>query len=227
MAGKKVPGCHSGLRPSEKELPELYSSMFHHKNTPGYNNKHLWNAKCLTERRFNCCPCYNKCSGCFNFVWTHVSMELEWGSNKFKHPRFGTNLLCCILSGVNNFSVNGISHGPPQVKFYWIIVWWPVAMAQEHQYHDESNIRIMPLPYSTEITLFTFHRSLIPEASNALRSILLYSKLNALIFMLTSPCFILETSNALSDPTVLTNPKWCSYCIHLGSTYLCFNDNIR
>jgi hypothetical protein len=36
MLGKKVPACRSGLRPSEKELPEWHSGTFHHKNTPGY-----------------------------------------------------------------------------------------------------------------------------------------------------------------------------------------------
>jgi hypothetical protein len=37
MAGKKkVPERHSGLRSSEKELPEWRSGTFHHKNTPAY-----------------------------------------------------------------------------------------------------------------------------------------------------------------------------------------------
>jgi hypothetical protein len=38
MAGKKkkVLERRSGLRPSEKELPERCSSAFHHKNTPGF-----------------------------------------------------------------------------------------------------------------------------------------------------------------------------------------------
>jgi hypothetical protein len=36
MAGKKeVPELRSGLRPSEKELPERRSGAFRHKNTPG------------------------------------------------------------------------------------------------------------------------------------------------------------------------------------------------
>jgi hypothetical protein len=40
MAGKKkVPEGRSGLRPSEKELPERRSDAFRHKNTPGNNNK--------------------------------------------------------------------------------------------------------------------------------------------------------------------------------------------
>jgi hypothetical protein len=34
MPGRKVLECHSGLRPSEKELPEWRSGTFHHKNTP-------------------------------------------------------------------------------------------------------------------------------------------------------------------------------------------------
>jgi hypothetical protein len=33
---KKVPECRSSLSPSEKELPEWSSGVFHHKNTPGY-----------------------------------------------------------------------------------------------------------------------------------------------------------------------------------------------
>jgi hypothetical protein len=36
MAGKKkVPERRSGLRPSEKELPERRFGAFRHKNTPG------------------------------------------------------------------------------------------------------------------------------------------------------------------------------------------------
>jgi hypothetical protein len=38
MAGKKnVPELRSGLRPSEKELPERRSGAFRHKNTPEYD----------------------------------------------------------------------------------------------------------------------------------------------------------------------------------------------
>jgi hypothetical protein len=37
---KKVPECHSGLRPSEKELPEWHSGVFRHKNTPDFNIIH-------------------------------------------------------------------------------------------------------------------------------------------------------------------------------------------
>jgi hypothetical protein len=37
MTGKKkVPKRRSGLRPSEKELPERRSGAFRHKNTPDY-----------------------------------------------------------------------------------------------------------------------------------------------------------------------------------------------
>jgi hypothetical protein len=32
--GEKVPECRSGQRPSEKELPERRSGVFHHQNTP-------------------------------------------------------------------------------------------------------------------------------------------------------------------------------------------------
>jgi hypothetical protein len=44
MAGKKeVPERRSGLRPSEKELPEWRSGAFRHKNTPGYTVK--WSSR--------------------------------------------------------------------------------------------------------------------------------------------------------------------------------------
>jgi hypothetical protein len=33
---KKVPECHSSVRSSEKERPELCSGMFCHKNSPKY-----------------------------------------------------------------------------------------------------------------------------------------------------------------------------------------------
>jgi hypothetical protein len=36
-ARNKGSGMPSGLRPSEKELPERHSGMFHHKNMPVYN----------------------------------------------------------------------------------------------------------------------------------------------------------------------------------------------
>jgi hypothetical protein len=36
---KKVPECHSGLRP-EKELPEWHSGVFRQKNTPDFNIIH-------------------------------------------------------------------------------------------------------------------------------------------------------------------------------------------
>jgi hypothetical protein len=40
MAGKKkVTERRSGLRPSEKELPERRSGAFRHKNTPGYSHE--------------------------------------------------------------------------------------------------------------------------------------------------------------------------------------------
>jgi hypothetical protein len=35
--GKKVLEHHSGLHPSEKELMDRYSGVFHHKNTPQRN----------------------------------------------------------------------------------------------------------------------------------------------------------------------------------------------
>jgi hypothetical protein len=34
MPGKKVLERRSGMHPSEKELPEQCTGMFHHKNTP-------------------------------------------------------------------------------------------------------------------------------------------------------------------------------------------------
>jgi hypothetical protein len=37
MPGKNVLEDHSGLQPSEKELPEQRSGAFHHKNTPHHN----------------------------------------------------------------------------------------------------------------------------------------------------------------------------------------------
>jgi hypothetical protein len=36
MPRKKVPERHSDLCPSEKELPERHSGVFHHRNTPVY-----------------------------------------------------------------------------------------------------------------------------------------------------------------------------------------------
>jgi hypothetical protein len=36
--GKKAPERRSGLRPSEKELPEWLSGAFRHHNTPGFKN---------------------------------------------------------------------------------------------------------------------------------------------------------------------------------------------
>jgi hypothetical protein len=38
---KKVPECHSGLRPSEKELPQRRSGIFCHKNIPGHIYTHF------------------------------------------------------------------------------------------------------------------------------------------------------------------------------------------
>jgi hypothetical protein len=38
MPGKKVPERYSGLCPSDKELQEQRSSVFRHKNTPGFIN---------------------------------------------------------------------------------------------------------------------------------------------------------------------------------------------
>jgi hypothetical protein len=32
MLGENILECHSGLRPSKKELPECLSGVFHHKN---------------------------------------------------------------------------------------------------------------------------------------------------------------------------------------------------
>jgi hypothetical protein len=44
MAGKeKVPELRSGLRPSEKELPEWRSGTFCHKNALAYKNYSLQN----------------------------------------------------------------------------------------------------------------------------------------------------------------------------------------
>jgi hypothetical protein len=49
MVGKeKVPERRSGLRPSEKELPERRSGEFRHKNTPGFmspKRMHNWRNK--------------------------------------------------------------------------------------------------------------------------------------------------------------------------------------
>jgi hypothetical protein len=38
MQGKNVPEHHSGLCPSDKELPKSCSGAFRHKNTPEYTN---------------------------------------------------------------------------------------------------------------------------------------------------------------------------------------------
>jgi hypothetical protein len=55
MPGKKVLECHSSLNPSEKELPEQRSGVFHHKSTTGYNNVGL-HVPCCTSLLVSCHP---------------------------------------------------------------------------------------------------------------------------------------------------------------------------
>jgi hypothetical protein len=66
------------------------------------------------------------------------------------------------------------------------------------------------------------------------KSVLLYSKLHNLVSIVTSPNFILQASNALSDTTMLTNPnpllsnaEHCRYNTHLRSIYFCFHGDIN